>query len=162
MMTMTTLYVRENSAFREADEHDILIRAHALIAKRYQSGSPVLTEPRRTEEFLRLHLGGRDYEVFGLLHLNTQHRLIAAEDLFRGTLDGATVYPREVIKSVLSRGSAAVILYHNHPSGVAEPSLADQTLTRRLKIVLSLIDVEVLDHLIVAENVFSFSAAGIL
>ena len=159
---MTTLYVRENSAFREADEGDILTRAHALIAKRYQSGSPVLTEPRRTEEFLRLHLGGRDHEVFGLLHLNTQHRLIAAEDLFRGTLDGATVYPREVIKSVLSHGSAAVILYHNHPSGVAEPSLADQTLTRRLKIVLSLIDVEVLDHLIVAEKVFSFSAAGIL
>jgi hypothetical protein len=126
MMTMTTLYVRENSAFREADEHDILTRAHALIAQRYRSGSPVLTEPRRTEEFLRLHLGGRDHEVFGLLHLNTRHRLIAAEDLFRGTLDGATVYPREVVKSVLSHGSAAVILAHSvagHKMVVMCPSL---------------------------------------
>ena len=159
---MTTLYVREGAEFREAEPADILTRAHALISQRYRSGSPVLSEPRRTEEFLRLHLGGRDYEVFGLLHLNMRHRLIAAEDLFRGTLDGASVHAREVVHSVLSHGSAAVILYHNHPSGVSEPSQDDQTLTSRLKAVLSLIDVKVLDHLIVGETVFSFSAAGIL
>jgi DNA repair protein RadC len=162
MTTMTTLYVREGAEFREAEPADILTRAHALISQRYRSGSPVLSEPRRTEEFLRLHLGGRDYEVFGLLHLNTRHRLIVAEDLFRGTLDGAAVYPREVVQSVTAHRSAAVILYHNHPAGVAEPSLADKTLTLRLKAALSLIDVEILDHLIVAEKVFSFSAAGIL
>jgi DNA repair protein RadC len=162
MTTMTTLYVREGAEYRDAEPADILTRAQALISQRYRSGSPVLSNPQRTEEFLRLHLGGRDYEVFGLLHLNTRHRLIAAEDLFRGTLDGASVYPREVVQSVLSHGSASVILYHNHPSGVAEPSQADQTLTGRLKAALSLIDVKILDHLIVAERIFSFSAAGLL
>jgi DNA repair protein RadC len=162
MTTMTTLYVREGSEFREAEPADILTRAHALISQRYRRGSPVLSEPCRTEEFLRLHLGGRDYEVFGLLHLNTRHRLIAAEDLFRGTLDGASVHPREVVQSVIAHRSAGVVLYHNHPSGASEPSQADQALTRRLKAALSLIDVKILDHLIVAEKVFSFSAAGIL
>ena len=159
---MTTLYVREGSEFREAEPTDILTRAQALISQRYRTGSPVLSDPQRTEEFLRLHLGGRDYEVFGLLHLNTRHRLIAAEDLFRGTLDGASVYPREVVQSVIAHRSAAVILYHNHPSGASEPSQADQTLTHRLKTALSLIDVRVLDHLIVGEAIFSFSAARIL
>jgi DNA repair protein RadC len=76
----------------------------------------VLSDPHRTEEFLRLDLGGRDYEVFSLLHLNTRNRLIAAEALLRGTLDGASVYPREVVHSMIAHRSAAVILYHNHPS----------------------------------------------
>jgi DNA repair protein RadC len=162
MTTMTTLYVREGTEFREAEPADILTRAQALISQRYRSGSPVLADPRRTEEFLRLHLGGRDYEVFGVIHLNLRRRLIAAEDLFRGTLDGASVHPREVVRSVIAHGSAEVILYHNHPSGASEPSQADKTLTHRLKAALSLIDVKILDHLIVAEKVFSFSAAGIL
>jgi DNA repair protein RadC len=87
----------------------------------------------RTAEFLRIHLGARDHEVFGLLHLNNRLRLIAVEDLFRGTLTEPAVYPREVIKSVLSHGSAAVILYHNHPSGTPEPSASDKVLTRKLK-----------------------------
>jgi DNA repair protein RadC len=162
MTIMTTLYVREGAEFREAGPADILTRAHALISQRYRTGSPVLSEPRRTEEFLRLHLGGRDYEVFGLLHLNTLHRLIAAEDLFRGTLDGSSVYPREVVQSVIKHRSASVILYNNHPSGASEPSQADQAVTRRLKAALSLIDVKILDHLIVAEQIFSFSQAGLL
>jgi DNA repair protein RadC len=89
MMTMTTLYVREGTEFREAEPNDILTRAHALISQRYRTGAPVLSEPARTAEFPRIHLGARDYEVFGLLHLNTRNRLIAVEDLFRGTLDGA-------------------------------------------------------------------------
>jgi len=159
---MTTLYVREGAEFREAEPADILTRAKALISQRYRTGSPVLSNPQRTEEFLRLHVGGREYEVFGLLHLNTRNRLIAAEDLFRGTLDGASVYPREVVQSVIPHRSAAVILYHNHPSGASNPSDADQALTRRLKAALSLIDVKIVDHLIVAEKIFSFSAAGIL
>jgi DNA repair protein RadC len=161
MTIMTTLYVREGAEFREAGPADILTRAHALISQRYRTGSPVLSEPRRTEEFLRLHLGGRDYEVFGLLHLNTVHRLIAAEDLFRGTLDGSSVYPREVVQSVIKLRSASVILC-NHPSGASEPSQADQAVTRRLKAALSLIDVKILDHLIVAEQIVSFSQAGLL
>jgi DNA repair protein RadC len=159
---MTTLYVREGTEFHEAKADDVLTRAHALISQRYRSGSPVLANPERTQAFLRLHVGPKDYEVFGLLHLNTRHRLIAVEDLFRGTLDGASVHPREVVKSVIAHHSAAVILWHNHPSGLAEPSAADEAVTRRLTAALALIDVKILDHLIVAEKIFSFAEAGLL
>ena len=159
---MTTLYVRKGSAFRESDDHDILTRAHALVAQRYQRGTPAMADPARTAEFLRIHLGARDHEVFGLLHLNSRLRLIAVEDLFRGSLTESAVYPREVIKSVLSHGSAAVILYHNHPSGDSEPRASDQMLTQKLKSLLALIDVRVLDHLIVADQIFSFANAKLL
>jgi DNA repair protein RadC len=159
---MTTLYVRDGSEFREAPATDIITRAQALIAQRYRTGSPALLDPTRTKDFLRLHLGGRDHEVFGLLHLDNRNRLIAVEDLFRGTIDGASVYPREVVHSVLQHGSAAVILYHNHPSGVSEPSQADHGVTRRIRAALQLIDVRVLDHLIVADPVYSFQEAGLL
>jgi DNA repair protein RadC len=162
MTTMTTLYVRDGAAFREAKADDILSRARALIAQRFRTGSPVLQNPTQTHEFLRIHLGARDHEVFGLLHLNTRHRLIAVEDLFRGTLDGASVHIRDVVQSVLTHGSASVIAYHNHPSGHAEPSQADELVTRRLREALALIDVRLLDHLIVAEKMFSFSQAGLL
>jgi DNA repair protein RadC len=127
MTTMTTLFIREGSEFREADDHDILTRARALIAQRYRRGAPTMADPARTAEFLRIHLGARDHEVFGLLHLNTRRRLIAVEDLFRGTLTESAVYPREVIKSVLQHGSADVILYHNHPSGSSEPRPAHRS-----------------------------------
>jgi DNA repair protein RadC len=107
-------------------------------------------------------LGGKDYEVFGLVHLTARHRLIAVEDLFRGTIDGARVYPREVVKSALARGSASVIIFHNHPSGGSEPSQADEEVTRRLRQALALVDVRLLDHLIVAEKIYSFAEHGIL
>jgi DNA repair protein RadC len=116
----------------------------------------------RTKDFLRLHLGDRDYEVFGVLHLDNRHRLIAIEDLFRGTIDEAAVYTREVVRSVIQHKSAAVILFHNHPSGVSAPSPADHGVTKRIRSALALIDVKVLDHLIVADPVYSFSEAGLL
>jgi DNA repair protein RadC len=160
---MTTLYVRDQSGFREADASDVLDRAQALIAQRYRAGSPVLSSPERTREFLRVHLGGSDRETFGVLHLDNRHRLIAAEDLFRGTVDRASVHPREVVKAVLARNAvAAIVLYHNHPSGSPEPSAADELITRRLKEALALIDVRVLDHLIVGESIYSFAEHGIL
>jgi DNA repair protein RadC len=160
---MTTLYVRDQSGFREADASDVLDRAQALIAQRYRAGSPVLSSPERTREFLRVHLGGSDRETFGVLHLDNRHRLIAAEDLFRGTVDRASVHPREVVKAVLARNAvAAIVLYHNHPSGSPEPSAADELITRRLKEALALIDVRVLDHLIVAESIYSFAEHGLL
>jgi DNA repair protein RadC len=112
---MTMLYVREGSEFREADATDILDRAHALITQRYRPGAKVLQNPSQTAEFLRIHLGARDHEIFGLLHLDNRHRLIAVEDLFRGTIDGAQVHIREVVHSVLQHRSASVILFHNHP-----------------------------------------------
>ena len=159
---MTTLYVRDESGFREAEATDVLDRAHALLAQRYRAGSPVLTSPALTREFLRMHLGACEHEIFGVLHLDSRHRLIAAEDLFRGTINSSSVHPREVVKAALRQNSAALVLYHNHPSGLTEPSAADELITRRLKEALALIDVRVLDHLIVAESTFSFAEAGLL
>src|SRR5262249_14852444 len=108
-------------------------------------------------------IGTLPYEVFGLLLLDTRHRLIRTQILFRGTIAGASVHPREVVREVLEANAAAVILFHNHPSGVAEPSQADELITRRLREALSLIDVRVLDHLIIGDaKEYSFSEAGLL
>lgn len=159
---MTTLYIRDDSGFRAAGVADVLDRAEALLAQRYRAGSPVLTSPALTRQFLRVHLGASEHEVFGVLHLDDRHRLIAREDLFRGTVSSASVHPREVVKAALARNAAAVVLYHNHPSGLTEPSAADELITRRLKEALELIDVRVLDHFIVGEAVYSFSEHGLL
>ncbi len=159
---MTTLYVREDSGYREATPADVLTSAQGLIAQRFRSGCPVLTSPVRTREYLRLRLGALDHEVFGCLFMDNRNRLICVENLFRGTIDGASVHPREVVKAALQQNAAAVILFHNHPSGVANPSQADQIITDRLKDALALIDVRVLDHLIVGEEIYSFAEAGLL
>src|SRR5690349_16815921 len=110
---MTTLYVRDASGFREARPNDVLDRAQALMAQRYRPGSPVLTSPSLTREFLRFHLGGHDHEVFGVLHLDSRHRLIAVENLFRGSISSSSVHPREVVKSALTHNAAALVLFHN-------------------------------------------------
>lgn len=114
--------------------------------------SPCIDSPRATREFLIARLRDRPYEVFCCLHLDNRHRLIAFDELFRGTIDGASVHPREVVKQALARNAAAVILAHNHPSGVAEPSQADELITRRLKESLALVDIRVLDHVIVGDG----------
>src|SRR5690554_3506068 len=122
-----------------------------------------LTSPDLTRKFLQLKLRDLDYEVFGCVFLDNQHRVIKLEDIFVGTIDGSAVYPREVVKKALMNGAAAVILYHNHPSGVAEPSSADRAITERLKKALDLIDVRVLDHLIVGDGrCESFAERGII
>jgi DNA repair protein RadC len=159
---MTTLYVRDESGFREARPDDVLGRAQALLAQRYRVGSRVLTSPALTRDFLRIHLGACEHEIFGMLHLDSRHRLIAVENLFRGTINSSSVHPREVVKSALAHNAAAVVLYHNHPSGLTEPSAADELITRRLREALALIDVRVLDHLIVAEAIYSFAEHGLL
>jgi DNA repair protein RadC len=108
-------------------------------------------------------LANREFETFCLIYLDNRHRLIACEDLFRGTIDGASVHPREVVKEALKHNAAAVILAHNHPSGVAEPSHADELITRRLREALALVDIRVLDHLIVAVGAtVSFAELGLL
>ena len=123
-----------------------------------------LTTPDAVRDFLRLQLSGLAHEVFFALWLDAQNRLIAAEELFRGTLTQTSVYPREVVKRALVHNAAAVVLAHNHPSGVCEPSAADQALTRELKQALALIDVRVLDHFIVAGqgHPLSFAERGFL
>jgi DNA repair protein RadC len=113
---------------------------------------PALTSPDATRAFLLAQLRDRPYEVFCCLHLDNRHRLIAFEELFRGTIDGASVHPREVVRQTLAHNAAAVIVAHNHPSGVAEPSQADELITRRLREALALIDVRLLDHLIVGDG----------
>ncbi len=123
----------------------------------------VLSSPGSVRDFLRITLAGRDYEVFMALFLDAQNRVIAPEEMFRGTLTQTSVYPREVVKRALAHNAAGVIFAHNHPSGVAEPSHADELLTRSLKQALSLVDVRVLDHFVVAGNgVISFAERGLL
>lgn len=123
----------------------------------------VLNSPRSVSDYLRLTLGGREHEVFVAVLLDAQHRVIACEELFRGTLTQTSVYPREVVKCALARNAAAVILAHNHPSGVAEPSQADEFLTRSLKSALALVDIQVLDHFIVGTGCsLSFAERGLI
>jgi DNA repair protein RadC len=124
----------------------------------------VFSSPRAVRDYLRLHLSGLPHEVFFSLWLDAQNRLIAGEELFRGTLTQTSVYPREVVKKALRYNAAAVVLAHNHPSGVAEPSAADEFLTRELKQALALVDVRVLDHFIVAgqSQPLSFAENGLL
>jgi DNA repair protein RadC len=125
--------------------------------------SSALTAPDCTRKFLLAQLRDRPYEVFCGLFLDNRHRLLAFEEIFRGTIDGASVHPREIVRLTLLYGAASVIVAHNHPSGVAEPSQADEGVTRRLRQALALIDVRLLDHLIVGDGrCFSFSEHGLL
>ena len=119
----------------------------------------LLSSPQAVRDYLRLTLAGLKHEVFFVLWLDAQNRLIAAEELFRGTLTQISVYPREVVKRALAHNAAAVILAHNHPSGIAEPSAADEALTRALKEALALVDVRLLDHFIVAGSAQPLSLA---
>ena len=122
-----------------------------------------LTSPGAVRDYLRLTLGRKDEEVFVCLWLDAQHKVTSVEEAFRGTLTQTSVYPREIVKKALARNAAAVIFAHNHPSGVAQPSQADELLTRNLREALALIDVKVLDHLIVAGNqAISFAERGLL
>ena len=124
---------------------------------------PVFDAPQRVKDYLRLQLGHLDHEVFAVLFLDAQNRLLALEPMFRGTLTQTSVYPREVVKRALELGAGAVILAHNHPSGIAEPSRADEFLTQTLKSALALVDVRVLDHLVVGQAaVVSFAERGLL
>ena len=123
----------------------------------------VLSAPAAVRDYLRAHFAGLEHEVFIALFLDAQNRLLVTEEMFRGTLTTTSVYPREVVKEALARNAAGVIFGHNHPSGVAEPSRADETLTQQLKLALALVDVRVLDHFVVAAaSIMSFSERGIL
>jgi DNA repair protein RadC len=124
---------------------------------------PLLDSPPKVREYLRLRIGSLPHEVFAVLFLDAQNRLIDDEQLFRGTLTQTSVYPREVVKRALARNAASVIFAHNHPSGLAEPSRADELLTRSLREALALVDVRVLDHVIVAgASSVSFAERGLL
>lgn len=150
---MTQFYVKQdNGRYRVADASEVskAAAAHILETEILRSGMSVLTSPEATRSFLTLQLGTIEHEVFGVLFLDNRHRVIEYRELFQGTIDGASVHPREVVKAALKANAAAVILVHNHPSGNSEPSQADIRITARLKESLDLIDIRVLDHVIVA------------
>ena len=160
--TGTALQVQDpNGTYRSASDEEVLHAARSTINRRFRRGK-ALTSPADSLEFLRIRLSHLEHEVFAILWLDNRHRVIAFDELFRGTIDGASVHAREVVKSALGHNAAACIMAHNHPSGVSDPSRADQTITQRLKDALSLIDVRVLDHIIIGEDCVSFAESGLL
>jgi len=131
--------------------HEVLLRSNPLES------------PQATEQYLMSILRDNPHEVFACLFLDTRHRVIAFEELFHGTIDGATVYPRVVAEKALQHRAAALIVAHNHPSGISEPSLADQAITRRLKDALALLDIRLLDHFVIGEGApVSMAARGLI
>ncbi len=137
-------------------------RALKILDARMRN-APALSSPSSVRDYLRILLHDRGHEVFVVVFLDAQHRVIASEELFRGTLTQTSVYPREVVKAALAHNAAAVVFAHNHPSGVTEPSRADELLTQTLKQALALVDVKVLDHFVIAgSGSVSFAERGLL
>ena len=150
------------SELNDAEKHSVMKLAMKSLAIKHRTGS-ALCSPEATRNYLRLRMADYRHEVFGCLLLDNRHRVIALHEMFQGTIDGASVYPRVVVQRAMEANAAAVVLFHNHPSGVAEPSMADEALTKRLKEALALVDVRVLDHFVIAagESV-SFAERGLL
>jgi len=157
---LRSLLGAEHTLFCQAkglgDAKYVLLKASVEMSRRYlreclERGN-ALTSPDDTRNFLMSELSGRDYEVFACLFLDNKHRVIQFEELFYGTIDSASVYPREVVKRALKHNAAALILAHNHPSGIAEPSDADIAITKRLIDALKLIDVRILDHFVIGDG----------
>ena len=151
--------MRNRPTTTASDDH-ILAAAEAILMRRLERQGRI-GEPADAGRYLRAHCAHLEHEVFGCVFLDTRHRSLAIEDLFRGTIDGAEVHPREVAKRALTLNAAALIAFHNHPSGNLEPSAADRALTARLKQALGLLDIRLLDHLVVsAEGHTSLAARG--
>ena len=146
----------------DVEKQSVITLAMKVLSIKHRAGR-VLSKPDETRDFLRLRLADYRNEVFGCLFLDNRHRIIAVRELFQGTIDGASVYPRVVVQQAMEVNAAAMVFFHNHPSGVAEPSHADEAITRRLKDALALVDVRVLDHFVVsAGESVSFAESGLL
>ena len=146
----------------EVEKQSVITLAMKILAIKHRAGR-TLTSPDETRSFLRLRLADCRNEVFGCLFLDNRNRIIAVRELFQGTIDGASIYPRVVVQRALEHNAAAMVFFHNHPSGVAEPSNADEAITRRLKAALALVDIRVLDHFVVsAGESVSFAERGLL
>lgn len=145
------------------DQQAVVNQAIQILETEIKSAGQYFTDPQMVRSYLALSLRPLEREAFAVMFLNNQHALIEFEILFYGTIDAASVHPREVVKAALYKNAAAVVFAHNHPSGVAEPSQADRRITDRLVQILSVIDVRVLDHMIVGDSeIFSFAEAGLL
>ena len=145
--------------FKTSELNELLERAAEALAAKYKREG-TFTNPTNVKEYLKLKLGAHDREVFAVMFLDNQHQLISFEELFFGTIDAASIYPREVLKAALNHNAAAVVFAHNHPSGIAEPSQADRRITQRLVDALKLVDIRVLDHIVVGEACVSFAEKG--
>ena len=146
----------------DVEKQSVITLAMKVLSIKHRAGR-VLSKPDETRDFLRLRLADYRNEVFGCLFLDNRHRIITVRELFQGTIDGASVYPRVVVQQAMEVNAAAMVFFHNHPSGVAEPSHADEAITRRLKDALALVDVRVLDHFVVsAGESVSFAERGLL
>jgi DNA repair protein RadC len=147
---------------KRAEVAAVIEMARRAMAQQLQA-TPVFDSPQKVKDYVGLQLGARSQEVFAVLFLDSQHRLLQLEEMFRGSLTQTSVYPREVVRRALELNAGAVILAHNHPSGLAEPSRADEFLTQTLKSALQLVDVRVLDHLVVGQGcMVSFAERGLL
>lgn len=145
------------------NEQKVLDRAARILAREAKERPYSMTSPQLVRDFLRFRLEHVEHEIFCALFLDSQHRLIEFAELFRGTLDSASVYPREVAKEALHHNAAAVIFAHNHPSGIAEPSMADRKITKRLQEALGLFEIRVLDHIVVGSpGMVSFAEEGLI
>ena len=150
------------SDLSDVEKQSVVTLAMKVLAIKHRAGRP-LSNPEATRNYLRLRLADYRNEVFGSLLLDNRHRIIAMRELFQGTIDGASIHPRVVVQQAMEENAAAVVFFHNHPSGVAEPSHADEAITRRLKDALALVDVRVLDHFVVsAGESVSFAQRGLL
>jgi DNA repair protein RadC len=157
------LMVREiDGQYRPARADEVLQQAQLLLAQRICAGE-VMSSPQVVRSYLQVAIGALEHEVFDVLFLDAQTRVIAFKEMFRGSVTQTAVYPREIVKEALALNAAGVILAHNHPSGSTEPSRSDEYLTQALKAALSLVDVKVLDHLIVTTGgITSFAERGLL
>lgn len=139
----------------------VLEKAIEVIDARYCAGA-TFTSSQSTKDYFKHKLGALEREVFAIMFMDNQHALIEYKEMFFGTIDAAAVYPREIIKHALKVNAAAVVLAHNHPSGISEASLADKQITQRIVKALALIDIQVLDHIIIAKEPLSFAETGLL
>lgn len=155
---------RDTHATYQIDSEDDILRSAATILERRMMRLGSVSDPSAAKDFLRMRLAPLEHEVFSCLFLDTRHKIIAYEELFRGTIDASEVHPREVCKAALKHNAAAVLFAHNHPSsGSLEPSAADRAVTARLKQALSLLDIRTLDHIIVScEGTTSMAERGLL
>ena len=150
------------SQLNHMERQSLMALALAMLAEKLRPGE-VLKSTEDTRRYLRIRLAEYKNEVFGCMFLDTRHQIIEVAELFQGTIDGASVHPRVVVQKALECNAAAMLFFHNHPSGVAEPSHADEAITRRLKEALSLVDIRVLDHFVVtAGEVISFAEIGMI
>lgn len=158
-----SLLVRESDGvYRHAEPAEVLRAAQRFLANQVR-GTEIMSSPAVVKDFLRVRLAALPHEVFAVVHLDAQNRVIDYAEMFRGTVTQTSVYPREIVREAMQRNSAAVLLVHNHPSGTTYPSRADEALTQTLKAALALVDVRVLDHLIVGgADVLSMAERGLL